>query len=221
MNKKGFKRFYKIAVVVMIALCPASVFADSAGLASGNLTTADVCGFGVGYVGGYVGVLDDATTIFGSVTYGFSDYTEGRVKLGFSDLDGSATDPKLMLAIDFKYEFMDYYDKNGKQPMDMAFGGFLEYIDYGGFSVLELGGNYIASIPYRLESGRKIIPYGRVNLRLESISTDFPGGNDNSDFKFGLNLGVKYELTTEMNLYGEFQIDGLNGLFLGLDVRMF
>ncbi|MCP4703864.1 MAG: porin family protein, partial [candidate division Zixibacteria bacterium] len=134
---------------------------------------------------------------------------------------GSDTDPKLILGVDFKYEFMDYYDKNGKQPMDMAFGGFLEYVDYGAISVLELGGNYIASIPYRFKSGRRLIPYGRVNLRLESISVDTPGGNNDSDFKFGLNLGVKYELTTEMNLYGEFQFDGLSGLFLGLDVRMF
>ncbi|MCP4703559.1 MAG: hypothetical protein GY865_03035 [candidate division Zixibacteria bacterium] len=222
MNKKGFNRLYKIALVAMLALCPASIFAnDAIGMATGNLTTADVAGFGVGYVGGHVGILDDATVIFGSLTYGLSDYTEGRVKIGFSDLDGSDTDPKLILGVDFKYEFMDYYDKNGKQPMDMAFGGFLEYVDYGAISVLELGGNYIASIPYRFKSGRRLIPYGRVNLRLESISVDIPGGNNDSDFKFGLDLGVKYELTTEMNLYGEFQFDGFSGLFLGLDVRMF
>ena len=218
MNKKGFNR---AVLVTLIVLCPTLIFADGAGLASGNLSTADACGFGIGYVGGYVGILDDATTVFGSLTYGFSEYTEGRIKLGFADLDGSATDPEFMFGADFKYEFMDYYDKNGKQPLDMAFGGFLEYVNYGFGSVLELGGNYIASIPYRFKSGRRLIPYGRANLRLESISSNIPGSDNNSDFRFGLNLGVKYELSTEMNLYGEFQIDGMTGLFLGLDVRMF
>ena len=218
MNKKGFNRAVLVALIV---LCPTFIFADSGGLFSGNLSTADACGFGVGYVGGFVGILDDGTAIFGSLTYGFSDYTEGRVKLGFIDGDGSASDPELFLGVDFKYEFMDYYDKNGKQPLDMAFGGFLEYSDLGPISILQIGGNYIASIPYRFKSGRRLIPYGRANLRLESISYDATGVDSNSDFQFGLNLGVKYELSTEMNLYGEFQIDGMTGLFLGLDVRMF
>ena len=218
MNKKGFNRAVLVALIVM---CPTLIMAKSAGLISGNLSTADACGFGIGYVGGYVGILDDATTVFGSLTYGFSDYTEGRIKLGFSDLDGSATDPEFMFGADFKYEFMDYYDKNRKQPLDMAFGGFLEYVNYEFASVLELGGNYIASIPYRFQSGRKIIPYGRANLRLESVSFDAPGVDSESDFQFGLNLGVKYEISSEMNLYGEFQIDGFTGLFLGLDVRVF
>ncbi len=216
MNKKGFCRGL---LVTLIVLCPTFIFADSAGLFSGNLSTADACGFGVGYVGGHVGILDDGTAIFGSLTYGFSDYTEGRVKLGFFDGDGNASDPELFLGIDFKYEFMDYYDKNGKQPLDMAFGGFLEYSDLGFFSILQIGGNYIASIPYRFQSGRKIVPYGRADLRMEKISVDV--GDGDTDFQFGLNLGVKYELSTEMNLYGEFQIDGMTGLFLGLDVRMF
>jgi len=215
-TKKGF---YKGALIALILSCPVLVNANSLGLASGNLSTADACGFGVGYIGGYVGLLDDATTVFGSLTYGFSQYTEGRLKIGFSDLEGSATDPEFMFGADFKYEFMDYYVKNRKQPLDMAFGGFLEYVSYQGFSILELGGNYIASIPYRFQSGRRLIPYGRADLRLESISVD--GGGNNSDFQFGVNLGVKYELSSEMNVYGEFQIDGLAGLFMGLDVRVF
>jgi len=214
--KKGFK---KGALVALIMLCPVFAHADSFGLAGGNLATADACGFGVGYLGGFVGILDDATTVFGSLSYGFSEYTEGRIKLGFSDPDGSSTDPELMLGVDFKYEFMDYYDKNANNPADMAFGGFLEYVDYSFVSFLEIGGNYIVSIPYRFSSGKRIIPYGRADLRLEKASVD--GGDSDSDFKFGLNLGVKYELSKEMNLYGEFQIDGLNGLFAGIDVRVF
>lgn len=220
MNKKGFNRYYKIAMVALLVLCPASVLVGNAyGQATGNLTTADATGFGVGYVGGFAGLGDDATSIFGTITYGFSDYTDGRLKFGFSDADGPNADPEILFGIDFKYEFMDYYDKNGKQPMDMALGGFLEFVNFQGGSVWEFGGNYIASIPYRFKSGRKLIPYGRANLRLEQVSID--NADNKSDFKFGLNLGVKYELTTEMNVYGELQLDNNTGLFLGLDVRMF
>lgn len=220
MNKKGFSKYYKMLVVALLVISPTSVLADdAAGLATGNLSTADVCGFGVGYVGGFAGLGDDATTIFGSITYGFSDYTDGRIKFGFSDRDAPNADPVILIGIDFKYEFMDYYDKNGSQPMDMALGGFFEYVNYEYGAVWEFGGNYIASIPYRFASGRKLIPYGRANLRLEQISID--NADNKSDFRFGMNLGVKYELTTEMNVYGELQFDGITGLFLGLDVRMF
>ena len=204
----------------MLLLCPASIYAGiSGGLVTGNLTTADVIGFGVGYVGGFAGLGDDATSIFGTLTYGFSEYTDGRFKFGFSDADYQNADPELLIGFDLKYEFMDYYDKNGKQPFDMAMGGFFEFVNYQGASVWEFGGNIIASIPYRFQSGRKLIPYGRANLRLEQISID--NADNRSDFKFGLNLGVKYELTTEMNVYGEIQMDRNTGLFLGLDVRMF
>ena len=55
----------------------------------------------------------------------------------------------------------------------------------------------------------------------DSDTGEHSGGDSDSDFKFGLNLGIKYELSSEMNLYGEFQIDGLNGLFAGIDVRVF
>lgn len=216
MNKKGFCRS---ALVTLMLLCPTYIYADSAGMASGYLATADACGFGVGYIGGFAGILDDGTSLFSSLTYGFSEYTEGRIKIGFIDGEGEASDPELLFGADFKYEFMDYNDKNGAQPLDMAFGGFLEYFDSGYFSVLQIGGNLIASIPYRFQSGSRLIPYGRAGLRMEKYSAD--SGVDDTDFQFGLNLGAKYELTTDMNLYAEFQADGLLGLFLGLDVRMF
>lgn len=219
MNNKGFIRLNKFALIAALILCPTLVFGDIGGLATGHLATADVSGTGVGYIGGFVGLGNDATSIFGSITYGFSDYTEGRFKFGFSDADTRDADPVMLIGFDYKYEFMDYYDKNGSQPMDMALGGFFELVNYQGASVLELGGNFIASIPYRFDSGRKLIPYGRANFRLEKVSID--NADNRSDFKFGLNLGVKYELTTEMNVYGEIQMDSNAGLFLGLDVRMF
>lgn len=99
----------------------------------------------------------------------------------------------------------------------MAFGGLLEYVKYDEFSILELGGNLIGSIPYRLSGGQRLIPYGRFDFRLEKYSN----GGSESSFQVGLNLGTKYELSHDMNIYGEFQIDGNFGLFAGLEFQAF
>ncbi|UCD16877.1 MAG: hypothetical protein JSV44_10525 [Candidatus Zixiibacteriota bacterium] len=211
--------------VALVAL-PALMFSVShakgaIGLVSGNLTTADACGFGVGYIGGFAGIADEGTSIFGGLTYGFSDYTEGRVKIGFFDPDVRGADPKIMVALDFKYEFMDYYDRLRKNPFDLAFGGFMEFVDFEYGSVLGLGGSIIGSIPYRFQSGHRLIPYARLNLRLERVSYDAADFDDESDFRVGLNLGTKYEVSDNLGLYGEFQLDGNAGLFLGLDFRAF
>ncbi|MCX6827217.1 MAG: hypothetical protein NTV06_08160 [candidate division Zixibacteria bacterium] len=173
--------------------------------------SANVSGFGIGYLGGSFGLGDELKSIYGNITYGLSDYTDGRLKLGFSDLDQPNTKPKLLLGLDFKYQFMDYYNKKNKDPFDMAVTCLFEYVDYGGWNVLEFGGGLIASIPYRLNSGQRLIPYGRLNFRLEDIHE--------SDFVAGLNLGVKYELSQGVNVYGEFQIDGNSGFFTGLEFR--
>jgi len=210
-----------IAITLILGiLFSATAFARKGpGLASGFLNTADACGFGVGHIGGFAGIGDEATSVFGAITYGFSDFTEGRLKLGFSDLDVTGADPELMFGADLKYEFMDYYDKSKKQPLDMAFGAFLEFVNYEGGSVWEIGGNLITSIPYHFKSGRRLIPYGRFDLRLEQLSSE--NANDESDFKIGLNIGAKYELGSDMSIYGEFQFDDNTGLFAGLDFRAF
>lgn len=218
------KRFLiGIVAVAVVLSVPQAHAKDAIGLASGNLTTADACGFGAGFIGGFVGLGDEATSLFGTVTYGFSDYTDGRIRFGFSDLDAPGADPQLLLGVDFKYELMDYQDKIKNYPFDLATGIFFEYVNYDGLSTIEFGGNLIGSIPYKFESGYRIIPYSRLNFRLERVSADIQGEDDDthSDFQAGLNLGVKFELSHDLSLYGELQIDGNTGLFTGLEMRAF
>jgi hypothetical protein len=210
---------FGFAIALVLIFAAGNSFGETFGLATGNLTTADACGFGVGYIGGYAGIGDNGTTLFGSVTYGFSDYTEGRAKIGFFDPDAPNSDPSLTLGVDFKYEFMDYYDRHTKNPFDLAFGGFLEYVDFEGGNVLEVGANAIGSIPYRFESGRRLVPYARFNVRVERWSVD--DFDSESNFRAGLNLGTKFEMSQDLHLYGELQIDGNFGLFTGVDIRAF
>jgi len=207
-----------VSMVIFIFPLSAACGVKSVGLASGNLATADVCGMGVGFLGLGVGVGDEATAVFGMFTYGFSDYTEGRLKFGFSDADVPSSDPVILFGFDFKYEFMDYYDMMRQNPFDLAFGAFMEYVDYEGASVFEGGVNTIGSIPYSFQSGRKLVPYLRLNLRLEKYSGN---GDSESNFRFGANVGTKFEVSSEFNAYGEFQLDGNIGFYLGAEIRVF
>ncbi|MEW5925295.1 MAG: hypothetical protein AB1746_15035 [Candidatus Zixiibacteriota bacterium] len=208
-----------LAALFMLAISFTPALADSGGLFTGNLTTADAVGTGVGYFGGFVGFGDNMSTVYGTFTYGMAEYTDIRFKLGFSDIDYHDSDPKIMLGFDFKYEIMDYDDTLHKNPFDFAAGAFLEYADYDYSPMLEFGGNLIGSIPYRFKSGQKLIPYARINVRMERIDPEW--GDANTDFEAGMNLGAKFEMTTDFNLYGEFELDGNTGIYLGLEVRAF
>ncbi len=207
-----------IALAVIIVMSAAVSYADSFGLISGTLTTAEATGFGNGYLGVFGAFGDNANSFFGTVSYGFSNYTDGRFKIGFSDPDGPGSNPKIFIASDLKYQFMNYNDKSHKQPLDMAFGGLLEYVNYDPYSIFQLGGYLLGSIPYRFSGGTRLIPYGRVNFRLERGSAY---GHSDSNFEAGLNLGTKYEWSHDMNMYGELQIDGNTGLYLGMEFRAF
>jgi len=213
----GRKRILVMAAVLLIAIFPVTeALGDSVGLASGNLTTANACGFGVGYFGGILGLGDNMTSFIGSLNYGFSQYTEGRAKFGI--VDGDGTDATIFLGADLKYQLLDRNDPNQNATFDLALGGFFEWEDFDPFSVLQLGGNVIGSIPYRFPGGQRLIPYSRVNIRLERLSA---GGNSDTNLELGLNLGAKFEMSTEMSFYGELQIDGNTGLFLGTEIRAF
>jgi hypothetical protein len=216
---------YTVKTGILLALvCLLSFTAygrESVGLATGNLTTAEACGFGLGYTGLFFGYGDEASSIGGYVTYGFSNYTEGRLKIGFSDLDGPGTNPEFLFGLDLKYKFMDYTSQTANNPLDLAFSTLLEYVNYPGSSVLELGGGLIGSIPFHFESGRNLVPYSRLNLRWERYSANPGFSNAESDFRVGLNTGVKYELSSGTNLYGELQLDGNTAIFMGLEILSF
>lgn len=218
MNKIVLTAFF---LIILMSTNVAGKAKGSLGLVSGNMSTADACGYGMGYTGVYLGYGQDASVVLGVIRYGFSPYSEGRIKLGFSDLDAPATDPKMFYGLDLKYKFMDYNDKMINYPLDMAVGILIEYVGYESESILELGVNLIGSIPYRFKSGRRIIPYLRTNIRLEKTSSELVAGQSESNFRVGCNPGVKYELSSHVDLYGEVQIDGNTGLFVGIELLTF
>jgi hypothetical protein len=209
-----------IACVALIMLFVSPVFGDAAGTFFGTASTANSVGMGHGSFQGVVGIAD-ATSFYGAFRYGFSDFTQGRIKLGMADDEG--IDASLIFGADFMYQFWKVNTQAKQQgqttqPFDMAFQGFIEYGDFDYFSVLEVGGGVIGSYPFVMQNGHKLSPYGRLNIRMEKLSVDVgPVNGDDTNLEFGLNGGVHYQFTSSIGGYAEFQIDGNDGLFIGLD----
>lgn len=197
--------------IVVLTICATFIFvsssfgADAIGSMFGALSTANTLGMGKGNFGLAVG-LADATSFTGSFNYGLSTHTDGRIKLGLFDAGGGA-DTELALGADFKYQLISVSGvSNG--PFDMALGGFFEYL--GGADAVLVGGQIIGSYPVVLEQGGTLTPYGRFNVRLESYSSE-------SELELGLNGGVEWKLNSDVSLFGEFQIDGNDGVFFGIE----
>lgn len=205
-----------LATALIMTLCSSGRTA-SVGSSFGCLTTAHAIGQSKGSFIGGVGIAD-ATSVFGRFDYGLSAYTTGGLRFGLVDSDGA--DTKVTLGADFRYQFMSAKGlKNG--ALDMAMGGFFEYADFGPVSALQLGGQLLGSLPMTLQGGTVLTPYGRFNIRLESVDIDAnpfgKGGGSDSNLEFGLNGGVKWDISRNMNMFFEFQLDGNDGLFFGLE----
>ncbi len=208
----------KIAVLTLVILLAAGAnsFAESAaGSGFGNLMTARSLGQGVGNFGGGVGIAD-ATSFFGSFTYGLSKYMDGRIKIGMYDQDPS--DAEIMFGADLKWQMWGVNDATANHPIDLAFGGLFEYLPFSGGSILQFGGYALGSHPFALSNGHILSPYGRLNLRLEKTSFDV--GDGDSNLEFGVNVGVAWQVSSTTNFFGEFQLDGNDGLFLGIDFNV-
>ncbi|MEE8575780.1 MAG: hypothetical protein V3T31_00865, partial [candidate division Zixibacteria bacterium] len=188
------------------------------GSAFGYNGTAITLGQGRGNFGGAVGIAD-ATSFHGSFTYGLSTFMDWRFKLGMID-PGGGVDAELTFGTDLKWKLWDYVP-NGKHPIDLALSFRFEYVSYDPFSVLQLGGGVVGSYPLSLSGGSTLTPYGRMGLRIESVNLDLPPGSSGDDsetsLKFGFNGGVAWALSGSTTVYGEFQLDGNDGIFLGLD----
>lgn len=187
--------------------------ADSFGSGFGSFATANTNGAGTSKILGGIGLADN-NTIFGIYSYGLSRHTDGRIKFGIIDDDADNTE--IMIGADFIYNLIST-EELGNGPFDMGIGGFFEYYSFNVFSIWQIGGQFIGSYPLILSNESRLVPYGRVDVRVESINSDT---FDDSNIEIGFNAGVEWEATKDINLFGEFQFDGNDGLFLGIQFKM-
>ena len=228
-----------ITVVALFALVSVSSAANI-GTTFGALTTAKTIQKGELSLGGRLG-LADATSFAGSITYGIADNADMRFQIG--SLDQTAFETGLAFGGEFKWQLSKNRTANNSRartsrrsakssPIDFALGGFFEYakLDVKGTpviiastSVFQIGAQLIASHTSHNKNGSSLTPYGRINVRNESLSVDLAPlvattfDVSSSKLAMGLNGGLAYGLASGMNLYGEFQIDGNDGFFFGID----
>jgi len=177
----------------------------------GQMSSADALDINAGVAGGYIVFADHATAVAGSVRYGFSDFVEGRGRLGYIDPDHG--DGSIILGGDFKYQLWQY--KQHDNPLDMALGGGVEYADFEGGSIVSFTGSVIGSIPFELKNKSVIEPYAQFHMRLQKVS----GGD--SELKAGVNLGAVFSIVNFTDFTAEVQIDDETAFMIGVDVLLF
>ncbi len=200
--------------VLVLAFSSSSVLGiDAMGSAFGTATTAKTVGAETGRFGMVAGIAD-AKTFAGTFTYGMSQYLDGRLKLGLiSDHD----ETEITFGADIKYQLWSMRDASPK-PFDMAFGGMFEFFKDRKYNVFQIGGFVLGSYPVQLSNKSYLTPYAKINMRLEGFQDD--GGDSKSELEFGLNGGVSFDLSDNISAFGEFQFDGNNGIFFGMDFRV-
>lgn len=187
----------------------------------GQLSTAQTLTKGETMLGAYLGVYDDAFSVFGQLRYGVVRYLDFGFKMGMLNLDPS---PKygeegtgLTFGGDVKYWFME---RESNDPLDLSFGGGMEFFKITDYSLFTLGGNVIASYKFEYRPQKTVTPYGRLNLRWERASSKKGDGTDN-DMDVALCLGADLKLWQDFNLVGELQIDDNVGFVAGVNYRIF
>jgi hypothetical protein len=195
-----------------------SVSEAGVGLVFGNLQPATTVGAGLYSFGAAASAGDNVTTVNGDFAYGFGMFTEGRIRLGVSEISGPNTDPTVALGGEFKYQFWNFRGQgssgNSGDPFDLAFSGMFEYASFDNVSVTAFGVNVLGSLPFVGKKGRVYGPYGRFNVRLSTVSPAGPVSS--TDIKFAFTPGFMVQLTRQARAFGEINIDENTGVSVGV-----
>jgi len=217
------KIFVIFALIVLFSISSASA------QFLGQLSPAPTQGKGEALLGAYLGVYEDAFSVFGQFRYGIARYVDLGLKMGMIELDPGygESNTGLIIGGDTKYWFME---QRFGDPLDISIGGGTEFLKISDFSLFSLGGNIIASHKIRYYEGKSITPYARLNIRWERQSFKrswrwwwgWERGNwSDSDLDLALALGAELKLPSGLYLVGELEIDDNVGFVGGINYNMF
>jgi hypothetical protein len=195
----------------------------------GQLSTAQTLNKGETMLGAYLGIYDDAFSVFGQFRHGMLTYLDFGLKMGMLDLDPGYGEGKtgLVFGGDVKYWFME---RASNDPLDLSLGGGMEFLKITDYSLFTLGGNVIASYEFEHGLRKSVTPYGRLNLRWEResfkrIPHPVWGWEKrkkvDNDMDVALSLGADLKLSQDLNLVGELQIDDNIGFVAGINYKAF
>ena len=213
--------FVIVILVVLFSIPPASA------QFLGQLTPAPTLPKGDALLGAYLGVYEDAFSLFGQFRYGIARYFDLGFKMGMIDLDPGYGESNAGLTIggDVKYWFME--QRTG-DPLDVSVGAGTEYLNVSDYSLFSLGGNVIASYQIRYDEAKSVTPYGRLNIRWERQSFKGSGSpppgwkkGPRDDMGVALALGAELKLSSDLYLVGELEIDDNVGFVGGVNYNVF
>ncbi|MCH9032817.1 MAG: hypothetical protein IIB00_11250 [candidate division Zixibacteria bacterium] len=219
-----------ITAITLLAL-PTVGMAANFGSIFGALTTANTVGKGNATFGGSLG-LADATSFIGSVNYGVGNNTDARFHLGV--FDNTGFDSEIAFGADMKFKLNKNKKAKGGSNIDFAIGPIFEYVKMdindplltSSTKVTQFGVQLLVSSTSNSKSGSSWTPYGRFNIRNESISTEIDLGvlgtvsASSSELAIGVNGGLAYATSPAFTLYGEFQLGGNDGFFFGANFKL-
>jgi len=192
----------------------------------GQLSPAPTLNPGQASAGAYLGVYEDAFSIFGQFRYGIARYFDLGLKMGMIRWSPGYGESNTGLTVggDIKYWFME---QGAGDPLDVSLAVASEYLNVSDFSIFTLGGNVIASYQINYAEGKSVTPYGRLNTRWEraefpnSPVTGQEGSWSDDELDVSLTMGAEMKLTSDLNLVGELQIDDNVGFIAGLSYSIF
>ena len=233
-------------IMLTVAMLALALSAQPVAAAGGSVfgTQSTAVALGQGNANGAITLgLADITSFVGTFDYGMSKFTTVRMKLGFADAGNS--DLAISLGGEIRWQVWsvansmagkgnknrkaDLTRKANQKPFDLSIGVMTEYLSIDtkigittySSSVFQFGGFLLGSHSFVTNGGKMITPYGRFNVRYEDTNfDDLSGKNSNSNIEIGLSTGVSYQFTNTMNIYGELQMDGNDGLFVGIDFKV-
>jgi len=237
-------------IMLTVAMLALALSAQPVAAAGGSVfgTQSTAVALGQGNANGAITLgLADITSFVGTFDYGMSKFTTVRMKLGFADANKS--DMAISLGGEIRWQVWsvansmagkgnrnrkaDLTRKANQKPFDLSIGVMTEYLSFdndfiwlgvqnkSSVSIYQFGGFLLGSHSFVTKGGKMITPYARFNVRMEN--TNFSVNSvkiSSSDIEIGFNSGVSYQFTNTMNIYGEFQMDGNDGLFIGVDFKV-
>jgi hypothetical protein len=176
-------------------------------------------------IGGGISVFEDVLGLGGNIRVGILDGLEFGGKLGFVNYESDKSHDDhtgMSFGAELKYQLLevDFGD-----PVDLSFGGGLEYYNVGeDESLWMFGGNAIVSYPVEFESGQVLSPLFRLNMRFDRYSEkENDDDKTDTDFEFGFGFGANFEISQYFGFFGEFVIGGghidagfVGGVWFGL-----
>jgi hypothetical protein len=216
----NMKRAVLVILITMIS------FSTAGAQFLGQLSPAPTVKQGEALVGAYLGVYEDAFSIFGQFRYGIARYFDVGLKMGMINWSPGYGESNAGLTVggDLKYWFMEQV---AGDPLDVSFATAAEYLNVPEFSIFSLGCNVIASYEIKYTEGKSVTPYGRLNIRWERQSfphkpqTGEKGLWRDDEMDVALTMGAELKISSDFNLIGELQIDDNVGFVAGVSYFIF